>query len=109
MSLSATFRAGVAAFSKSASLTLAQTGVTINTICPGGVATDRLVNLISAQAELSEKSEATLLAEAQSSIPIGRFAEPREIADFAVFLCSDNASYITGRVHSIDGGLVSSF
>ena len=84
MSLSATFRAGVAAFSKSASLTLAQTGVTINTICPR-VATDRLVNLISAQAELSEKSEATLLAEAQSSIPIGRFAEPREIADFAVF------------------------
>lgn len=109
MSLSATMRAGVAALSKSASLTLAKTGVTVNTICPGGVSTDRLVELISAQSEAKGVSAETLLAEAGKSIPMNRFADPKEIADLAIFLSSYRASYITGRVHAIDGGLTGSY
>tara|TARA_B110000503_G_scaffold23231_1_gene36269 strand:- start:173 stop:961 length:789 start_codon:yes stop_codon:yes gene_type:complete len=109
MSLSATMRAGVAALSKSASLTLAQTGVTLNTICPGGVLTDRLLGLMEAGSKTKEITPEEMLQEAQKSIPMNRFASPQEIADLAVFLCSARASYITGRVHSIDGGLTASY
>lgn len=109
MSLSAAMRAGVAALSKSASLTLAETGVTINTICPGGVTTERLLDLLRTRSKNEGIPVDKLLEDAQKSIPMNRFASPEEIADLAVFLCSDRASYITGRVHSIDGGLTSSY
>ena len=108
MCLSATMRAGVAALSKSASLSMAETGVTINTICPGGVATDRLLSLISDQSSSTEKSFNELLVEAAASIPMKRFAEPCEVANLATFLCSTKADYITGRTHCVDGGLVKS-
>ena len=109
MSVSATIRAGISALSKSASLTLAESGVTINTICPGGVATDRLLSLISDQSVKTGKSVEELLSDAQSSIPMKRFAEPNEVASLALFLCSSGANYITGRVHTVDGGLVQGF
>lgn len=109
MSLSATMRAGVAALSKSASLTLAESGVTFNTICPGGVLTDRLKDLMEEGAKSKGISPEQNLKEAQRSIPMNRFASPQEIADLAIFLCSVRANYITGRVHSIDGGLLASF
>jgi len=109
MCISATIRSGVAALSKSASLTLAKTGVTLNTICPGGVTTERLLGLLETRSKNEGIPVAKLLDDAQKSIPMNRFASPEEIADLAVFLSSDRASYITGRVHSIDGGLMSSF
>ena len=109
MSLSATMRAGVAALSKSASLTLAESGVTFNTICPGGVLTDRLKGLMKESSKAKGISPEEMLQEAQKSIPMNRFASPQEIADLAIFLCSVRANYITGRVHSIDGGLTASF
>lgn len=109
MSLSATMRSGVAALSKSASLTLAESGVTFNTICPGGVLTDRLKGLMEEGSKNKGISVQEMLDEAQKSIPMNRFASPQEIADLVVFLCSMRANYITGRVHSIDGGLTASF
>ena len=109
MVLSASMRAGLAAFSKSASLTLAESGVTFNTICPGGVATDRLLDLVKAQAETRGETIDIVLKESQNSIPMKRFAEPQELADLAVFLSSDKAGYITGRVHVVDGGLTKSY
>lgn len=108
MSVSAAIRAGVAALSKSASLSLADSGVTINTICPGGVATDRLLNLIDDQSNSTGESFETLLMKAESSIPMKRFAEPNEIANLVIFLCSNKANYISGRTHCVDGGLVKS-
>lgn len=109
MSLSATMRAGVAALSKSASLTLAQSGITLNTICPGGVLTERLLGLINDGSRLKGISFDKLLEESIKSIPMNRFAKPEEIADLAVFLSSKRANYITGRVHLIDGGLTASY
>ena len=109
MSLSATMRAGVSALSKSASLTMAHSGVTLNTICPGGVLTDRLLGLMDAGSKAKGISPEETLHEAQNSIPMKRFAFPREIADFVVFLSSERANYITGRVHAIDGGLTASY
>ena len=109
MILSASMRAALAAFSKSISLSFAETGITINTICPGGVATDRLLSLVKTQAETRNESFEKILEESQQSIPMKRFAKPEELADLALFLCSSRASYITGRVHVIDGGLTKSF
>lgn len=109
MCISATMRSGVAALSKSASLTLAKTGITINTICPGGVTTERLLDLLETRSKNEGIPVAKLLDDGQKSIPMNRFASPDEIADLTIFLSSTRANYITGRVHSIDGGLTASF
>ena len=108
MCVSAAIRSGVAALSKSASLSLAESGVTINTICPGGVATDRLLGLINDQSASTGESFDNLLMKAEASIPLKRFAKPYEIANLVTFLCSSKANYITGRTHCVDGGLVKS-
>lgn len=109
MSLSATMRAGLAALSKSASLTLAKEGVTINTICPGCVSTERANELINLQSKSRGISIKEVIADIEMAIPLNRFANPKEIADLAVFLSSNRANYITGRVHAIDGGLTKSY
>ena len=108
MVLSATMRAGVSAFAKSISLELAEHGITVNTICPSAVLTDRMVKLTEAAAEREGRSYDEILQTAQASIPARRFSTPAEIGDFAAFLCSQRASYITGVSHMIDGGLTKS-
>jgi 3-oxoacyl-[acyl-carrier protein] reductase len=105
MVLSATARAGVSAFSKSISSELAEYGVTINTLCPGGVLTERLHSLLMTAAEKQEKSYQEVLESSQATIPLGRFAEPEEFADMLVFMASERARYITGTTVMVDGGL----
>tara|TARA_B100001094_G_C17829007_1_gene622262 strand:- start:198 stop:737 length:540 start_codon:yes stop_codon:yes gene_type:complete len=109
MVISSTLRSAISAYSKSVSLTLAQTGVTINTICPGGVSTDRLLNLIKSKSERDNVTEKKALSAAQNSIPMGRFAKPEELGSLVSFLCSQHADYLTGRVYCFDGGLVKGF
>ena len=105
MVLSATARAGVSAFSKSISSELAAKGITINTLCPGGVLTDRLVNLIKTAADSQNRPYEEVLQESQNSIPIGRFASTEEFADVLLFLASENGRYVTGVSLMVDGGL----
>ncbi len=105
MVLSATMRAGVSAFSKSIASELAEHGVTVNTICPSAVLTDRMVNLTQVAAEREGKTYEEILDNAKASIPARRFSTPEEIGDFSAFLASDRAGYITGVSHLIDGGL----
>lgn len=108
MVLSSTARAAVSAFSKSISIELAQHGITVNTLCPGGVLTDRLHNLLVTAAEKQDKSYDDILKKTQSIIPIGRFAEPEEFADTLIFIASERARYITGTTIMIDGGVTKS-
>lgn len=105
MVLSATARAGVSAFSKSVSIELAPKGVTINTLCPGGVLTGRLHALLETSAVNQCKEYDQVLKESQATIPIGRFAEPEEFADMLVFLASERGRYVTGTSIMVDGGL----
>ena len=108
MALSATARAGVTAFTKSISGELAPNGITVNTVCPGGVFTDRLHSLL----EIRSRSEGIpfddLVRDNVKIIPIGRYASPDEIADYVVFLCSERGRYITGTALCVDGGLTRS-
>jgi 3-oxoacyl-[acyl-carrier protein] reductase len=108
MVLSATARAGVSAFSKSISIELAENNVTINTLCPGGVLTGRLRSLVEISAKNQNKDYDEVLKASESSIPLGRFADPEEFADMVVFLASERGRYLTGTTTMVDGGLTKS-
>ena len=105
MILSATMRAGVTAFMKSLSIELAPKGVTANVVAPGGVLTDRIKELVKTKAELDKVPYEDLLRDNEKTIPFGRFATPEEFAGYVVFLCSEQARYITGTSLNVDGGL----
>lgn len=108
MVLSASARAAVLAFSKAVSAELAPHNVTINTVCPGGVLTDRLVRLIEAGAARENVSYDEQLQASQSLIPMDRFAAPEEVADVIVFLASERGGYVTGTSLMVDGALTKS-
>jgi len=87
-------KAGLLGLTKSYALALAPFGITVNAVCPGFVNTD--INR-----EQLEKHGAEILRQ----IPLGRVAEPAEVAALIAFLCSEEAGYITGATFSINGGL----
>lgn len=109
MVLSATARSGLSAFVKSVSTEFAKFNITMNVVCLGGVLTDRLESLIADTAHKQNMDQSDVRANLVKGIPIGRFATPKEIADFVSFLASEKASYITGTSIPIDGGLTKGF
>ena len=88
-------KAGIIGLTKSAAKELASRGITCNAIAPGFVKTE-MTDVLSDEVKENAKKQ----------IPLGRFAEPEDIANAAVFLASDKASYITGQVLLVDGGMV---
>jgi 3-oxoacyl-[acyl-carrier protein] reductase len=109
MVLSATARAGVSSFTKSIAGELAPYNITANVVCPGGVLTERLINLIKSKAEREKRDYELVLKESVASIPAGRFAEPKELADVVTFLASERAAFINGVSLSVDGALTKSY
>lgn len=87
-------KAGIIGFSKSLAKELGGRGVTVNVVAPGYVATDMT-------AALSDAAKEAMLG----GVPVGRAATPTDIASAVVFLASEGASYITGHVLHVDGGL----
>jgi 3-oxoacyl-[acyl-carrier protein] reductase len=88
----------------------AKTGVLVNAIAPGPVEAEMWMEpggLLDQSRDLSDSgSREEALAEAGSKRPIGRLAQPEEIAGAIVFLCSERASYVAGAAWSVDGGTV---
>ena len=105
MVLSATFRAGLIAFCKSISAELVASGVTINTVSPSAVDTDRSKDLTNQAAKKLNKTYEEVMVGVKKSIPIGRLASPDEISSTVLYLASDGASYINGQNIIVDGGL----
>ena len=105
MVLSATARAGISAFSKAISSEFAKYNVTVNVVYLGGVLTDRLHSLIANASDSQGVHVDQVKSNLVSGIPIGRFAEPNEIANLVSFLASNEAGYITGASIVIDGGI----
>jgi 3-oxoacyl-[acyl-carrier protein] reductase len=105
MILSATSRGGLSAFNKAICLEFAKYNITSNIISPGGVLTERLKNLFKEKSKRLSKKYSTIIKAAEESIPTKRFAEPKEIANVILFLCSDHGAYINGINLSVDGGL----
>ncbi len=88
-------KAGVIGFTKTIAKELAGRGITANAVAPGFIDTDMT-------SVLSDKAKEAAL----SGIPLGRMGTPEDIADAVLFLVSDRASYITGQVLNVDGGMV---
>ncbi len=80
-------------------------GVRVNAVNPGLTLTDRLKSGLEADARLQQITPDEALSRANARQPLGRLAEPHEIADAVVFLASSRASYITGAVLSMDGAV----
>lgn len=108
LGVSNTIRAAVANWSKTLSFEIGIEGVTVNNILPGFTNTQRLQNIFKNKAQSSGVDIESVIAQAQSEIPIGRFADPSEVAKIIVFLCSKEASYINGINIPVDGGRLGS-
>jgi 3-oxoacyl-[acyl-carrier protein] reductase len=108
MVLSNAIRAAVAAIAKTMSLELSGCGITINTVCPGPTYTDRAKYLIANRCQAESLTADEVLAQIVANVPVGRIAQPEEIGSVVSFLASDLASYITGVVLPVDGGLTRS-
>jgi len=104
--LSNTLRAGILGLTKTLSNELAAYGILVNAVCPGWTLTKRVEELAKAEAKKSGRSYEEVVGEWEKLIPLGRLAQPREIADLVVFLASERASYITGAVIQVDGGFI---
>ena len=87
-------KAGLVGLARSIAKEFASRNITANVVAPGPVNTDMIK-------ELSEQQQQSILA----AVPLGRFAEPAEIAAAVSFLASDNAGFITGTIIPVDGGI----
>jgi NAD(P)-dependent dehydrogenase (short-subunit alcohol dehydrogenase family) len=83
---------------------LGRYGIRVNGINAGSTLTDRVQRGIQADAKANGITEDEALSRAQSRIPLGRFAKPEEVAAVALFLASEQASYLTGAIIPMDGG-----
>jgi 3-oxoacyl-[acyl-carrier protein] reductase len=86
-------KAGLVGVTITAAKELAPFGIRVNALSP------------SAESDMTAQMSSELLEEARSRIPLGRFGQPEEIAEGALFLASPRSSYITGQVLNVDGGL----
>jgi 3-oxoacyl-[acyl-carrier protein] reductase len=105
--LSNGLRPGVAGLAKAIMPDLAKDGITINLVLPGMFLTSRVI----AGAGRSPEEDQALqeqLAPIAAAIPVGRLGDPMELGSLVAFLASQQASYITGAVYQIDGGLIKS-
>ena len=94
-------KGGVLAMTRELGVQFAREGIRVNALCPGPVATPMLMELF---AKDPERAARRLV-----HIPMGRFAEPEEIASAVAFLASDDASFITASTFVVDGGLTGAY
>lgn len=79
-------------------------GVLVNSVLPGLVHTAMWDRAAGELAEASGKTPDDILANNSKGVPVGRYADPKEVANVVVFLCSEAASYVNGQAISVDGG-----
>ncbi len=108
LGISNTLRVALANWGKTLSFEVAGDGVTVNTLLPGRITTDRTHQLDTARAEREGKSFDDVRTASAKLIPLGRYGTVEEFGAAAAFLASEQASYITGALVPVDGGLIKS-
>jgi NAD(P)-dependent dehydrogenase (short-subunit alcohol dehydrogenase family) len=94
-------KGGVLALSRELAVQFARRGVRVNALCPGPVETPLLLRIFG--------DDPAAYARRRVHLPMGRLAKPREIANGALFLASDDASYVNGATFLVDGGLTAAY
>lgn len=104
LGVSNTIRAAVANWAKTLANELGEFGITVNNVLPGFTDTDRLTEIVKIRAEKNNTSAEEVIKGMKNTVPLRRFAEPRELGMAVAFLASPSASYITGSNLVVDGG-----
>ena len=108
LGISNSLRAAQVGWAKTLSAEVAPDGVTVNICEPGRIHTARVNQIDEAASARQGKDIEDMRAASRSTIPMGRYGDVQEFADTAVYLLSANASYVTGSVIRVDGGLIRS-
>ena len=93
-------KGGVLALSRELAIVHARENIRVNALCPGPLRTDLLMNYLNSE----EKRQRRLI-----HVPMGRFGEAKEMAKAALFLASDDSSYLTGSTFLMDGGITAAY
>lgn len=104
--LSNVMRPGVLGLTKSLAREFAEDNILVNTVGPGKIETDRILEIGNTQAEKSGETSEEVMKKITQGIPMGRLGLPAEFAKTVVFLASGANTYVTGQALLIDGGLV---
>jgi 3-oxoacyl-[acyl-carrier protein] reductase len=108
LAISNALRLSLLGWSKTLARETGPDGITTNVILPGRIATARIRFLDQAKAQRDGRTVADITRESTGAISLGRYGEPEEYGNAVAFLASTAASYITGSVIRVDGGLIAS-
>ncbi|MBM3612256.1 MAG: SDR family oxidoreductase [Alphaproteobacteria bacterium] len=108
LGISNALRLSLVGWSKTLAREVGGDGITCNIVLPGRIATARISFLDEQKAKREGRTVEDVARESTASIPVGRYGKPQEYGDVVAFLASARASYITGSIIRIDGGLIPS-
>ncbi|SDG74651.1 SDR family oxidoreductase [Pelagibacterium luteolum] len=108
LGISNALRLSLVGWSKTLAREVGRDGITANIVLPGRIATGRITFLDEQKAKRENRSVEDVSAESTAAIAVGRYGDPKEYGDVVAFLASQKASYLTGSVIRVDGGLIAS-
>jgi 3-oxoacyl-[acyl-carrier protein] reductase len=108
LGISNALRLSLVGWSKTLAREVGRDGITVNIVLPGRIATGRISFLDEQKAKREGRNIDDVIAESTGSIPLGRYGRPQEYGNVVAFLASEPASYLTGSVIRVDGGMIQS-